>query len=292
MGTTAQLILVGALPSQLHQAQKFVEQCERLWSRFDPDSELSQLNNDAGKPVVVSESTYSLIRQALLAWKATKGVFDPTLGAALQAAGYNISFDTIPDFSEAPEPQPAPTPTAIEMNDSLKSVQLPLGTVIDLGGIAKGYCVDILAAKLQQDGVKGCLLNLGGDIIVQGTPKENPAWRVTLNCPGADEKIVVNLQAGAVCTSSVVKRSWHSQNGLETHIRDPLTGSSVESDVLTVSVICERATQGEVLAKTALLMGKTEGASFLIDQGTAGVMVDDKGQVERIGDLSQYEIAR
>ena len=51
---------------------------ERRWNRFLPTAELSRLDGAAGKPVIVSADTFSVIKSAVDAWGPTDGCFDPT----------------------------------------------------------------------------------------------------------------------------------------------------------------------------------------------------------------------
>lgn len=68
---------------------KRVEELEARWSRFRPDSEISKLNRDRGRLVVISPETYNLVERALEAGRVAAGRFDPTLLDELIGQGYN-----------------------------------------------------------------------------------------------------------------------------------------------------------------------------------------------------------
>ena len=153
---------------------------ERRWSRFLPTSELSRLNAAAGKPVIVSADTFSVIKSAVDAWEQTDGCFDPTIHDALCAIGYDRTFAEV-----APAPRPgdgaAPPGCAdIELDPHLCAVRLPDGVRLDLGGIAKGAAADLVVSRLLDAGADGACVNIGGDIRVEGTAPTDAGWIIDI----------------------------------------------------------------------------------------------------------------
>jgi thiamine biosynthesis lipoprotein len=174
MGTQVELLTVSAPSGALAAAQRRLAELEARWSRFLPDSELSTLNRAAGRAVAVSSETLTLVALAVLGWRATAGRFDPTVLDALEAAGYDRSFDQLPagrhDADGArPAPGPAPGLAGIRIDAEAGTLTLPPGTRLDLGGIAKGYAADLLCAQLRAAGAAGACVNVGGDLRVSGT---------------------------------------------------------------------------------------------------------------------------
>ncbi|MGZ4142751.1 MAG: FAD:protein FMN transferase, partial [Actinomycetota bacterium] len=94
MGSDVEVIVVGD-PALLARAEERIGQLEARWSRFRPTSEISQLNERTGIPVVVSEETYALIELAVDATLATRGLFDPTVLHDVIDAGYDRTFEEI-----------------------------------------------------------------------------------------------------------------------------------------------------------------------------------------------------
>jgi thiamine biosynthesis lipoprotein len=113
MGTQVELLAVDAPGGALAAACRRLAELEARWSRFRPDSEISTLNRAAGRPVAVSSETLTLLTLAVLGWQATAGQFDPTILDALEAAGYDRSFERLSTEeggidAAAPTPGPAP----------------------------------------------------------------------------------------------------------------------------------------------------------------------------------------
>ena len=111
MGTQVELLAVDAPSGTLTATRGRLADLEARWSRFRPDSELSTLNRAAGRPVAVSPETLTLLALAVLGWQATGGRFDPTVLDALEAAGYDRSFDQLPTARPGADgTRPAPGP--------------------------------------------------------------------------------------------------------------------------------------------------------------------------------------
>ena len=54
---------------------------------------------------------------------------------------------------------------------------------LDVGAIAKGYAAEQVAKKMQEAGMQGYLLNLGGNVKTVGERKDNQPWRVGIENP-------------------------------------------------------------------------------------------------------------
>jgi FAD:protein FMN transferase len=285
MGTGAHVVITAdrALESRLSElAMTELNLMERRWSRFLPTSELSRLNAAAGKPVVVSADTFSVIESAVDAWKLTNGYFDPTIHDALCATGYDRTFvEVAPENDCSGTAPPAPGCSGIELDRSVCAVRLPDGVHIDLGGIAKGAAADLVVARLRDAGADGACVNLGGDLRVEGRAPTDAGWIVDFSL-GEELRKRVALSAGAVCTSTSTKRRWMTRDGERHHIIDPHRGRSTVG-VRWVSVIAARATQAEVLTTTVFVAGAQAGGRIVEDNGCYAVIIDDTTTVTEFG---------
>ena len=95
MGTELQLVVHVDDAAVLDTLTTRLDDLERRWSRFLPESELTAINTAGGAPVIVSPETSRLVAQAIDAWHQTDGLFDPTICEALVAAGYDRSFESM-----------------------------------------------------------------------------------------------------------------------------------------------------------------------------------------------------
>lgn len=282
MGTSCRAWLVGAGAERgARGARSTITQLEARWSRFLPDSEVSRLNAADGRPVPVAPETLVVISDAIAWWRATHGLFDPTVLDALIAAGY------VQDHASGPGPiadgSPAPGCSGIVLDHVAKAVRLPRDASIDLGGIGKGRAVDIVVESLQH--IDGGLIDLGGDLRVWGASPSGEGWPIAIeDLRDGTTAAVLGLAEGAVATSSSLRRAWRAGSRSAHHLIDPRTGRPAQGDVVTVTVVGARAAAAEVLAKAALVAGSVPAARQLLeDHHVAALLVPAQGAPTPVG---------
>jgi thiamine biosynthesis lipoprotein len=241
-------------------------------SRFRPQSELMRLNARAGEWVTASSVLFENIHVAKHMARLTDSLFNPLVLPALVANGYGRSFEHIYPVSAA-NPQPAADWRQIELNIKKRQVCLPAGSGLDLGGIAKGWTAQHIAAQLADYGP--CLVNIGGDIVVCGAPEGLPGWQINIADPDSDiDLAAVWLRDTAIVTSGIDHRRWKTSDGQERHhIINPLTGMPAETDILTVTIIHPHAPTAEAYAKAVLLKGSRAGLGWLNSRWQAAGLV-------------------
>ena len=286
MGTTITLLL----PE--HQREVGVQivrtlfaEWEQTLSRFLPESELSQLNQRAGTPVAVSNLLYTVLATALTAAQATEGVYDPAMLEQLVQAGYDRTFEALPEvrFSPLLPGEPGGGWRGIRVDTIRRRVTLPVGIKLDFGGIAKGMAVDAALAQLDRHSIRPAMVNAGGDLAVLGFPPASEQWQIAV--PGRTHYWSIPLHHGAVATSGIARRHWWvGQNSptLQHHILDPRTGLPAQSDLWSVTVVADRCEQAEVAAKVAFILGSRRGAHFLQKHNIAGLLVHVDGTEETV----------
>ena len=283
MGTTISLLLPenqAELGVQI--VRTLFAEWEQTLSRFLPESELSQLNQHAGTPTAVSDLLYSVLATALIAARATQGVYDPAMLDQLVQLGYDRTFDDLPTVRSAfifPG-EPGGGWRGIRVNPISQYVTLPVGIKLDFGGIAKGMAVDAALESLQESGVNPALVNAGGDLAVLGLPPAAQHWQVAV--PGHDRFWTIPLHHGAIATSGIAHRHWWQGQTLRHHLLDPRTGLPAQSDLWSVTVVADRCEQAEVAAKVAFILGSEQGVDFLRRHRIAGLLVREDGTWETV----------
>lgn len=276
MGTEVEVLVDAENASGIEEAEREFRRLEALLSRFRPDSELSRLN-EKGELAVGSE-LLELAERAVEARERTRGRFDPTVHDAVVAAGYDRSFELVADQG-ADVARPSPRAGGqIEIDHARGRVALEPGFRLDLGGIAKGWAADHVAARLGQEG--SALVNAGGDIAVAG-PRE---WPVAVEAAGTG--VTLGLAEGGLATTGRDRRTWTRDGRARHHIVDPATARPAETDMLAVTVAASSATEAEILATSLFLAGCRERAMAEADAaGIAGVLVTQDGAVHLTGAL-------
>jgi FAD:protein FMN transferase len=295
MGTKVELVLrpsTGAKTAArlLRKVEAVFAEQDARFSRFRPESELSRVNAEAGRWVRVSRPFAELTRRALEAARETDGLFDPTVLPSLRAVGYDRDFCEVRSIEAGDDEElrsirrdlahlMIKNPTAcgawrgVELNGD--RVRLPKGAALDVGGIAKGWTVDLAAARLP--GVPWAIIDAGGDLRIVGTPPP-PGLDVGVEDPHDRdcEALRLRLASGALATTSVTVRAWGP--GLH-HVIDPRTSRPASTGVVQATVWAPTCTEAEVWSKAALL-----GGPPILDRIPAA-LVSDSGQI-----LTNFEL--
>ncbi|HEU5015072.1 MAG TPA: FAD:protein FMN transferase [Roseiflexaceae bacterium] len=259
---------------------------EQQLSRFLPDSELNALNRRAGAWTPVSDTLWHVLRAALHAAEASAGLVTPTLLTALEAAGYDQSFEQVRAAdrlatTHMSRPQPYAW-RAIRLDAARRTVWLPHGMRLDLGGIAKGWAAEQAADWLSADGP--ALVDAGGDIVVSGPRADGSAWPIGIadpRQPGAQFGLLM-IHSGGVATSGRDYRRWQRNARWQHHIIDPRTNRPAITDVLSASVIAPTLRQAEMAAKVVFILGSHAGLLWIEAQPTlAGLLVCEDGSIRR-----------
>ncbi len=236
------------------------EQQEQRFSRFRPDSLLSRMNDGER---ISDPFMDRAIELALLAHEETRGRFNPCILPTLEAAGYDRSFEDLPEATTELAAIAVPDPRhAIER--SAGGIQLR-DARIDLGGIVKGWTVDLAIEQLLAEH-PDALVNAGGDLRVTGSDGDGPGWALAIATPGWVAPEIPFRWQGAVATSTTQKRRWQSKAGItHHHLIDPATGLPSASGVALVTVLAQETWRAETWAKAILIAGTGE----LSDAATA-----------------------
>jgi thiamine biosynthesis lipoprotein len=214
------------------------------------------------------------VEVALLAAEATGGLYDPTILAQLERAGYDRSFERLSQEGEALPAMALPaTPypfsnrpftfRSIHLNRAKGEIHKPVGLRLDLGGMGKGWTVDRVADRLQ--GLGPFLTNAGGDLFAYHSPAGQKGWQIDLVHPLQPECSMARLYLShrALATSTIAKRRWRQGGQLKHHLIDPRTGQPAQTDALSVSVVADRTVIAEIYAKVALILGVEQGLAYL-----------------------------
>jgi thiamine biosynthesis lipoprotein len=244
-------IVVGGTTREADRVERLFEERDRMFSRFRADSELSRVNRAKGRVVSITPQFAEMVAIALQAAASTGGIVDPTLGGAIEAAGYDRDFGAL-DPSQPVRPGASGRWRDVCVGNGF--LFRPRGVRLDLNGVVKGKTVDDSLELISGNG----FVSAGGDIAVRGT--------LDVSLPGSGD---VRVLGGGLATSGSVKRRWLRDGVWQHHLIDPRTGSPADSPWAEVTVSAATCLQADIAAKAAFLLGR-EGARFLERRGLAG----------------------
>ena len=246
LGGECELYGIDIDAAALKEGQGWALRMHDRFTRFESNSELSRLNASAGRWSSVSSEMEALLRESLRAFDISDGLVNVAVLPALLAAGYTRDFAAGPTATTA-APRIRPLPEVLQLRPG--EARLAEGASLDLGGIAKGWLADRLAADLGRN----VLVNLCGDLYARGGGATGEGWPV-----GFGGKTLLLMDLGAA-TSGTTKRAWEGGH----HLIDPRTGLPAKTDLSEVSVLAATATDAEIYAKVALLLGASAAPKWL-----------------------------
>lgn len=285
MGTSVEVLVPSDAAALIGETEALFATWEAILSRFQPRSELSLLNAAAGRDVPVSGPLYTVIRAALRGAAASDGLFDPTLLRQLEDMGYDRTFADVPAREADATPQhaylsrPGGAWRDVRLDTKQRTVRLPVGVGLDLGGIAKGMAVDAAIVALEHAGCSAAAVDAGGDLAVLGLPSGEAGWPVRIELPEGGR--VVSLSSGALATSGISRRRWRWAGREAHHLINPRTGLPAESGLWSATAVADSCELAEVAATAAFLLGPVDGAAWLAARDLDGLLVlADGRQVE------------
>jgi len=269
----------------IKEALDLCAEYEALFSRTVEGSDIWRINHAEGAPVTVAEQTAELLQAGLEYGVFSGGRFDITVGRLSVLWDFNGS-PAVP----SPEDLAAARDTVDFRQVFIDGTTVRMGNEearLDLGGIAKGYIADQLAAFLKERGVKSAIVDLGGNIVTVGVKPDNTLWRIGIEQPFSDRSEIVgsiDIGEASIVTSGIYERQFTENGVLYHHILDPATGMPSESDVVSVTIVSESSTVGDALSTIVILLGSEKSAPLL--ERTPGLM----GAVLKLksGALLQY----
>jgi thiamine biosynthesis lipoprotein len=282
----------GALAAARAAVEQELMAIDRACSRFRSDSELSSVNARAGRLTLLSPLLSEALEVALRAAELTDGDVDPTVGLALELAGYDRDWGLLDP--PGPHPEMAPTVTlqvrsgwqTVALDRARRSLRMPAGMRLDLGASAKAWAADRAAAAALRACGCGVLVSLGGDIATSGAAPD-AGWQIRVtddhrsDCKAAGQTIAI--RSGGLATSSTAVRRWSHAGHTMHHIIDPSTGAPVRRTWRTVSVAAGSCVDANIAATAALVRARA-GAAWLARRGLPARLVDWDGTIKTVAD--------
>lgn len=235
-------------------------------SRTRSTSEVTKLNDAQGEWVSLSPSTLDLVAKAKEYSEASGGVFDVTMGSVTPL--WNFHEGVIPTREDLDEALSHVDWRVIEVDREQGRARLADPRArIDLGGIAKGYIADALAATLREHGCDSAFVNLGGNVLTVGSKTDGSPWRIGVRDPREPSRMraVVTTVNRSVVTSGLYERNFTKDGVFYHHILDPKNGMPVETDVAGATIVSKKSLDGDGFSTTLFALG-VEGALAFVEK--------------------------
>lgn len=269
----------------IDEAVSEIIRIEKLISAWDPDSETTLINKNAGiKPVKVSLELFKLIERAKQISEITDGAFDISYSSMDDIWKFDGSMQYMPTKEEVKKSIGKVGYNKIILNARDQSVFLnQKGMRISFGAIGKGYAADKAKELLVSKQVIAGVINASGDLTTWGTKASGEKWLIGIANPLSKDKIFswLPIVESSVATSGNYEKFVVFNGKKYSHIIDPRTGYPSRG-VNSVTIFAKSAELCDALATAVFIMGKDAGLS-LINQlgGTEVILVDEDNKIHK-----------
>jgi thiamine biosynthesis lipoprotein len=284
MGTSIHVEIWHEDPAQaaelLNEVMDIMHGIDDAFSPYKPDSQLSVVNQHAGQNwVEISPQFLDLLTKSHHMSQLTGGAFDITYASV--GRYYDYREGVRPTDDRVAQALLAIDYRYVELDGTARRVRFAHPDVyVDLGGIAKGYAVDLAIAHLLQAGVGQASVSAGGDSRIVGDRRGKP-WTVGIRHPRKDDEMIalLPLEDTAVSTSGDYERFFEESGVRYHHILDPDTGESARS-AMSTTILGPEATFTDALSTSVFVLGPDKGLA-LVNRlpGIDAIIIDEAGRM-------------
>jgi thiamine biosynthesis lipoprotein len=255
---------------------------ENLLSATIEGSDVYKVNHAGGQPVEVSDDTIAILEKGKYYSEVSGGLFDLTTGALTSLWDFPGGNEIVPTQAEIDIAKATVGYKDVKIEGNTVTMLRP-GAQLDFGAIAKGYIADRLADFMNEKGVDGAIINLGGNVITVGEKPTKAPWNVGIQQPFAErDQSIGTVQVGpkSVVTSGIYERSFTKDGKFYHHILNPETGYSAENNLSAVSIISDLSVDGDGLSTTCFVLGE-EKAMALIESidNVEAIFIEKDGKI-------------
>ena len=260
-----------------------ITRIENLISDWKPDSQVSQVNQNAGiKPIKVDREVFELAQRALKLSEITNGGFDVSFAAMDRIWKFDGSMTEMPSAEAIKKSVEKVGYKNIILDSVQSTIFLKLkGMKIGFGALGEGYATDKCRTMMIAKGIEAGIVNGSGDMSTWGKQPNGQPWKIGITNPFKPEKLlaVVPLNQGAVTTSGSYEKFVIFNGKRYSHIINPATGYPA-TGLCSVTVFGPNAETANGLSTSMMVLGQTEGLLLLQKfPDYSCVMITDNGKV-------------
>ena len=243
-------------------------------SMFNDTSIITRMNN-CDTSVVANRYFRHVFTKAMEVSEATGGAFDITVAPLVNLWGFG--FKNSDNVSQA-------AIDSILQFVGYKTVHLDEEghlhkddprTIMDASSIAKGYMSDVVADFLREQGVENYMVEIGGEVALNGVNPKGSRWSIGINKP-TDDSTQVNselqdilyMSEGGVATSGNYRNFYYKDGKKYAHTIDPHTGYPIQQDILSSTVIARDCMTADAYATAFMVLGKEKAMEVLAKDTT------------------------
>ena len=244
--------------------------------RYNEDSEVYKFNT-AGSTALTGSAAELYQKSKEL--YGQYGVVDVTCGGLILLWGVTDAKPSVPADDEIKAELAKVGFDKIQQEGSV--INSPSGTKLDFGAVAKGYALDKVKEKLSDSTIDCAVVSLGSSTLLYGQKPDGEPFKTGVKDPFSPDKLILTFESGEgfVSTSGGYERYFEADGKRYIHILDLATGRPSESDLASVTVICDSGLKSDFLS-TAIFIGGTKGLDkYLSDDSIKVIAIDNNKKI-------------
>ena len=266
-----------------NQIQERLASFDASLSMFNQESVIARINRNEE---VCTDSLFErMYHEAQVVSRMSDGAFDITVRPLVNAWGFgnNSQHTASPNVDSI---------MAFVGYDKIRLIDHHLvktdeRITLDASAIAKGYACDVVANLLRENGCENLLVDIGGEVVLQGVNDKARPWRVgitrpTINATGAEQELQEVIESSNLCmaTSGNYLQYYYHDGQRRSHTIDPRTGYPVSHNLLSATVIAPDALTADAYATYCMVIGLEQSKMFIesVPEMEACLIYDDAGE--------------
>jgi len=256
---------------------------DKTLSTYKSDSQISQLNRDF--EINATKVTRDILERSLEMYHLTNGAFDVTIGS-LTHKGYRFGYEDehIPSLKEVERLGKMVTSRRIHIEGT--KIHIDPQTIIDLGGIAKGYAVDRCIELLVKNEVDKAVIAASGDIGCLG--ECNISIQDPFHPDGVIAIVSSTLKRFAVSTSGNYERFIKTK--INNHLINPKTHKPQQKYASVTLMDRGDNTRLDALSTAVSVMEEDEALALLNQLSISYVLIRNDGTILKNSALSEAKL--
>ena len=246
-----------------------LQKVDNSLSPFNKTSIISRINRN--EDVKVDNMFAEVFQLAEKISKETDGAFDITVAPMVNAWGFGFKTGNPPTKQTVDSLRAIVGFQKVTLEEEHVKKQNP-HIMLDCSAIAKGYGSDIVARFLKKKGIQNFMVEIGGEIVVNGNSEKQVPWRVGINKPTDDSlntnqelQDVINVTDIAMATSGNYRNFYYKNGKKYAHTIDPKTGYPVQHNILSATVLAKNCATADAYATSFMVMG-LDGAKKVLEK--------------------------
>lgn len=232
---------------------------DQTFSTFNDESIISKINRN--EPVKLNQMFIEVFDLAKTVSKDTHGAFDITVAPLVNVWGFGFKSGTPPTKAVIDSLRHLTGYEKVKLIGSKVRKQDPR-IMLDCSAIAKGYGSDVVAQYLRSRDVENFMIEIGGEIVVQGNSDKRLPWKIGVTKPTDDStqvnnelQTVLNVSNTAMATSGNYRRFYYKNGKKYAHTIDPKTGYPVQHNILSATVLANTCAKADAYATSFMVLG-------------------------------------